>query len=141
MSEIICARGINCNCSKDDVDQCEYFAGWDDREARIEQLEREKAEREAGEKSALQEREAQAATIETLREALLNIDALDPERHAAGFTDAAMRGLVEQMGNIARQALKETSKHRSKDDPLGDGSDYGVTGQWWGTSDRSKDDA
>ena len=52
--------------------------------------------------------QAQAATIETLREALLNIDALDPERHAAGFTDAAMRGLVEQMGNIARQALNRT---------------------------------
>src|SRR5690606_39040967 len=41
-----------------------------------------------------------------LREALAQIDALDPEGHTAGFSVDALRGLIERMGAIARAALK-----------------------------------
>ena len=48
-----------------------------------------------------------------LREALAQIDALDPEGHTAGFSVDALRGLIERMGAIARAALKEASDERS----------------------------
>ncbi len=43
-----------------------------------------------------------------LREALKNIDAVDPEAMIDGFSEYATRGLVLCMGAIARAALGET---------------------------------
>lgn len=40
-----------------------------------------------------------------LREALVQIDAIDPEGYAAGFSVDALRILIARMGAIARAAL------------------------------------
>lgn len=52
--------------------------------------------------------EAMEAENNRLREALISIDALDPEQQIDGFSVAAMRGLILRIGEIARAALKET---------------------------------
>jgi hypothetical protein len=50
--------------------------------------------------------EAAEAEVERLREALTEIDALDPERHIDTCAETALRGLVLRMGKIARAALR-----------------------------------
>ena len=57
--------------------------------------------------------QAEPALEARLRAALVQIDALDPEGHAAGFSVDVLRGLVERMGAIARAALKEASDERA----------------------------
>lgn len=52
--------------------------------------------------------EVMDAENKRLREALISIDALDPEQQIDGFSVAAMRGLILRIGEIARAALKET---------------------------------
>lgn len=56
--------------------------------------------------------EALETEIKRLREALISIDALDPEQQIDGFSVAAMRGLPLRMGEIARAALKEADNAR-----------------------------
>lgn len=51
--------------------------------------------------------EVMDAENKRLREALISIDALDPEQQIDGFSVAAMRGLILRIGEIARAALKE----------------------------------
>jgi hypothetical protein len=51
---------------------------------------------------------ASEARVEKMREALNNIDALDPESKANGCSPDALRGLLNRMGEIARTALEET---------------------------------
>jgi len=48
-----------------------------------------------------------AADVKVLVEALLAVDALDPEGMIDGCSQAALRGLVLRMGHIARAALAE----------------------------------
>ena len=43
--------------------------------------------------------------VARLREALVQVDALDPEGMVSGCSESALRGLVNRMGNIARAAL------------------------------------
>ena len=43
--------------------------------------------------------------IARLRKALAHVDALDPEGMVSGCSEAALRGLVNRMGEIARAAL------------------------------------
>lgn len=54
--------------------------------------------------------EAEAASLKAevarLREALVEIDALDPEHLIDGCAQTAMRGLVLRMGEIARDAMR-----------------------------------
>ncbi len=52
--------------------------------------------------------------VTQLREALINIDALDPGKHLDGCTHYATRGLVERMGEIARTALLRTAVKASQ---------------------------
>ena len=56
--------------------------------------------------------DAMATENKRLREALISIDALDPEQQIDGFSVAAMRGLPLRMGEIARAALNEADNAR-----------------------------
>ena len=52
----------------------------------------------------------------TLFLALLEIDALDPGGKVDGCSQAALRGLVLRMGEIARDALEDRKKLQEKED-------------------------
>ena len=49
---------------------------------------------------------AKDAEIQRLREALIRIDALDPEEAVHSFSADSAKGLALQMGSAARRALK-----------------------------------
>ncbi len=55
--------------------------------------------------AAWSERDAALEREAKLREALKNIDAIDPEAMIDGFSEYAIKGLVHCMGAIARTAL------------------------------------
>lgn len=67
--------------------------------------------------------EALRAEVDALREALVQIDALDQEGHGRLFCRCTLRILIERMGAIARAALKETPAYAEAETDMTDCAD------------------